>query len=132
MPERYSFGYTDWRSLFGVLESMLHNGDADKRSVELLKAWLSPEQLERFNRDGKFSVIGSKTKSKYWITDGAHSHNVVRVDPKTNRGAERLCFIPDGAVARGDVMLAQKIVLETDEPLALKVANRYAVTVAMA
>jgi hypothetical protein len=102
--------------------------EADKRSVELLKAWLSPDQLERFNQDGKFAVVGSKSRNKYWITDGRQSHNVVRIDLKTNRSAERLCFVPENASAKGDVMLAQKIMLETNEPHALKIANRYAVT----
>jgi hypothetical protein len=126
--ERYSFGYSDWSSVFGSAVGVVRDLAADKRSVELLKAWLSPDQLERFNQDGKFAVVGSKSKNKYWITDGGTSHNVVRINPKTNRSAERLCFVPVDASARGDVMLAQKIMLETDEPQALKIANRYAVT----
>ncbi len=126
---RYSVGYANFRSVFGVISGLVKDCEADNRSVQLLKAWLSPDQLERFNQDGKFAVIGSKTKNKYWIDDGSRSHNVVRIDPKTNRSVERLCFIPEKANARGDVMLAQKIMLETDEPQALKIANRYAVTV---
>ena len=37
-----------------------------------------------------------------------------------------LCFAPEGYLVPGDVMLAQKISLETDELVALAVANRLA------
>jgi len=35
------------------------------------------------------------------------------------------CFAPNGHLVAGDVMLAQKIALETDERGALAVANRF-------
>jgi len=35
------------------------------------------------------------------------------------------CFAPKGYLVAGDVMLAQKIALETDERGALAVANRF-------
>ena len=35
------------------------------------------------------------------------------------------CFVPKGYLVPGDVMLAQKIALETDELNALAVANRF-------
>ena len=35
------------------------------------------------------------------------------------------CFVPDGSLVAGDVMLAQKIALETSERSALKVAKRF-------
>ena len=38
--------------------------------------------------------------------------------------ADRYCFVPEGTLPIGDVMLAQKIALETDERAALAVANR--------
>ena len=34
------------------------------------------------------------------------------------------CFVPDGDLVAGDVMLAQKIALETNERSALSVAHR--------
>ena len=37
-----------------------------------------------------------------------------------------LCFAPEGYLVPGDVVLAQKIALETDELAALAVANRLA------
>ena len=35
------------------------------------------------------------------------------------------CFVPKGYLVAGDVMLAQKIALETDELAALAVARRF-------
>jgi len=35
------------------------------------------------------------------------------------------CFVPSGFLVPGDVMLAQKIALETDERGALGLANRF-------
>jgi len=40
-----------------------------------------------------------------------------------------LCFVPMGHLVPGDVMLAQKIALETNEVGALAVANRFPVQV---
>ena len=37
----------------------------------------------------------------------------------------RYCFIPEGNLVPGDVMLAQKIALEDDELAALELANRF-------
>ena len=37
------------------------------------------------------------------------------------------CFVPLGYLVPGDVMLAQKIALETDEVAAVSVANRFPV-----
>ena len=39
------------------------------------------------------------------------------------RRKKAVCFAPVGALVKGDVMLAQKIALETDEQNALTVAN---------
>jgi hypothetical protein len=39
------------------------------------------------------------------------------------------CFVPSGHLVAGDVMLAQKIALETNERAALVVANKFPVQV---
>ncbi len=36
------------------------------------------------------------------------------------------CFLPETSLVPGDIVLAQKIALETDELAALAVANRFA------
>ena len=99
--------------------------DAETRSIELLKDWLTAEQRTQFESTGKFSVVGSESGDRYWIEDGSTSFNVVRIDGKTKTGTQRYCFVPKTTSAKGDVMLAQKIVLETNEPEALRVANKY-------
>ena len=52
------------------------------------------------------------------------SMNILELD---SAGRPRLgwCFAPKGYLVAGDVMLAQKIALETDERGALAVANRF-------
>jgi hypothetical protein len=49
--------------------------------------------------------------------------NVHEID-EAGRVKLGLCFAPEGSLAMGDVMLAQKIALETFERRALAVANR--------
>ena len=49
--------------------------------------------------------------------------NVHELDSVGNRVCE-WCFLPEGKLAAGDVMLAQKIALEKFESQALAVANR--------
>jgi hypothetical protein len=50
--------------------------------------------------------------------------NVVELD---HAGDSRLgwCFVPEGCLVAGDVLLAQKIALETNESGALAVAKRF-------
>jgi hypothetical protein len=118
-------------SLYGgrhLGNSVNYQKAADK-SKELLRSWLSPEQLEQFDRDGEFTVVGSSTGKKYLITSGAQPYNVIDLDKWPQiakiKLSQRYCFVPsNGAKAPGDVMLAQKIALETDETAALAVANR--------
>ena len=91
--------------------------DAETKSRILLREWLTPEQLAQYARNRCFEVIGSKTGKRYLIQEG-RQQNVFELEPPF-RG---WCFIPDGSLATGDVMLAQKIALETDEEGTMKVA----------
>jgi hypothetical protein len=83
------------------------------RSLLLLRRWLSPAQRDQFARKGYFEVIGSDTRRRYRIHAGA-SVNVCEIDERGRRG-QGLCFMPIGSLPIGDVMLAQKIALETCE-----------------
>lgn len=49
--------------------------------------------------------------------------NVVRID-EAGQPETGWCFVPESALAAGNVMLAQKIALETDEMSVLALANR--------
>jgi len=93
---------------------------ANKKSIELMKNWLTPKQLEEYQQTSAFEVIGCDTGTHYRIFN-ACPYNVVELDRGVRR--RRLCFVPDNANAPGDVMLAQKIALETNERKVLEVAN---------
>jgi hypothetical protein len=95
---------------------------AEARGGKLLREWLSPEQLAQYDRDKCFEVVGHSTGQRYRIAPG-RAFNVTRLD-RHGAPSEELCFLPDGTTVLGDIMLAQKISLETNERAALKVANR--------
>jgi hypothetical protein len=99
-------------------------GDREARGVRLLKEWLSPEQLAQYDAKSHFEVKGCHSGKRYRISHGI-SMNVHEID---GAGRPRLgwCFAPRGHLAAGDVMLAQKIALETDECGALALANNFA------
>jgi hypothetical protein len=94
------------------------------RSLILLRRCLSPEQLEQFAARGYFEVTGSDSKKRYRIHAGT-SVNVCEVDEEGRR-QEGLCFMPIGSLPIGDIMLAQKIALESCEHEVRAVANRFA------
>lgn len=94
------------------------------RSLRLLRAWLSPAQSAQFAAKGYFEVVGGNTGKQYRIYAGA-STNVCEVDEK-GRPTVGLCFLPVGELPIGDVMLSQKIALESCESRALEVARRFA------
>lgn len=95
----------------------------EARGRRLLRRWLSAEQLAQFDARNFFDVIGCHTAKRYRIYY-ANVANVEELD-KVGRPIVRYCFIPNGDLVPGDVMLAQKIALETDELAALAVANRF-------
>jgi len=96
----------------------------EARGRRLLRRWLSAEQLAQFDAHNFFDVIGCHTAKRYRIYY-ANVANVEELD-KVGRPIMRYCFIPKGDLVPGDVMLAQKIALETNELAALAVANRFA------
>jgi hypothetical protein len=91
--------------------------DAETKSRILLREWLTPEQLGQYARNRCFEVVGSNTGKRYLIQEG-RQQNVFELEPPF-RG---WCFAPKGSLTTGDVMLAQKIALETDEEETMKVA----------
>jgi hypothetical protein len=95
--------------------------DAEKRAMSLLRSWLTPEQDQQWTARGEFDVIGSDTGTRYRITYRAMM-NVHQLD-EAGRLVTQWCFTPAGNLAPGDVLLAQKIALETMEREALALAN---------
>jgi hypothetical protein len=93
----------------------------DQKAEALLKSWLSEAQLARYEKKGWFEVVGNVTGQRYRINKGRTS-NVELIDAAGEK-AGRICVVTKGALIECDLMLAQKVALETDELAALRVAN---------
>ena len=111
-------------SLQGVLAICVHWAQAfrewylrptssEQRGIKLLREWLSPEQLAQFDTHHYFEVIGCHTNKRYRISYGVGA-NVAELDDVA-LPRKGWCFVPDYQLVVDDVMLAQKIALETDE-----------------
>jgi len=76
-------------------------------------------------RYGHFDVLGGDTGKRYRIKYGFQ----LNVELLDNRGRTKavLCFVPEGSLVAGDVMLAQKLALELFESDTLKIANKFSV-----
>jgi len=97
----------------------------EARGKALLREWLSPEQKAQFDASKGFDVVGCDSGRRYRISHGTGT-NVHEIDD-AGRPVMGWCFVPSGHFTAGDVMLAQKIALETNERAALAVANRFPV-----
>jgi hypothetical protein len=93
------------------------------RSLRLLRDWLSPAQRAQFARRGYFELVGGETGKQYRIYAGVAA-NVCELDER-GRPTLGLCFSPIGELPIGDVMLSQKVALESCEGRALAVARRF-------
>ena len=99
--------------------------EREARGLELLKEWLSSEQSVQYDAKSYFEVIGCHSGKRYRISHG-NSMNIHELDG-AGHPCVGWCFVPKGYLVAGDVMLAQKIALETDERGALTVANKFSV-----
>lgn len=106
-----------------ALRKLYRQNTSEARGLRLMWDWLSPDQREQFDGSGYFEVVGCDSGKRYRIYYGIVPPNVYEIDG-AGRPRMGLCFMPLGRLVRGDVILAQKIALETDEHSALKVANR--------
>ncbi|MEH2532928.1 hypothetical protein V1277_000688 [Bradyrhizobium sp. AZCC 1588] len=96
--------------------------ETEARALTLLKDWLSPKQRASYERFRYFDVVGSHTGTRYRIHHGTQT-NIEEISG-TGQHVCKWCFVPDGDLVAGDVMLAQKVALETNERGALAVAHR--------
>jgi hypothetical protein len=94
---------------------------ARRRGSELLKSNLNARQLDQFNREKIFEVYGCATGRRYRLRRGWS----MNIDEIGSGGlvVKTWCFYPKGRLCVGDVLLAQKVALETFELEALKVGN---------
>jgi hypothetical protein len=95
------------------------------RGITLLREWLSTQQRRQLDSYDYFEVVGCDSGKSYRVQHGV-CQNVLELDAD---GRPRMgwCFIPEGNLVPGDVMLAQKIALETDEWSALAIAKQFLV-----
>ena len=110
-----------WALLLAVMPSASRS-ETNVRALTLLKEWLTPEQRACYERLGYFDVVGSDTGTRYRIHHGTQT-NIEELS-HTGQRVCKWCFVPEGDLVAGDVMLAQKIALETNERGALSVAHR--------
>ncbi|WP_213773420.1 hypothetical protein [Bradyrhizobium sp. dw_78] len=112
-----------WRALRRLYAATPGRNTAESRGKHLLRYWLSPEQLGQFEAFGYFDVVGCNTSRRYRI----HYGDAANIEELDQSGTPKFtwCFVPEGYLVAGDVVLAQKIALETDELRALAVANRF-------
>lgn len=94
---------------------------ANARGLQLLTQNLSPAQRNQYETCGYFEVVGGATGKRYRIKTG-YQMNVEELD-KTGKRVRLLCFMPEGGLVVGDIMLAQKLALELFEADACAVAN---------
>jgi hypothetical protein len=98
-------------------------GKTEMRGRKLLREWLSSEQLAQYDAHNYFEVTGCYTGKRYRIKHGV-GMNIYELD-RAGRPQVGWCFVPNAHLVAGDVMLAQKIALETDELGALAVARNF-------
>ncbi len=109
-PNRQSGGAEDYKA-------------AHARGLRLLRENLTPVQRAQYENFGYFETVGGQTGRRYRIRYGTQM-NVERLG-RSGRVMHGLCFVPEGSLVAGDVMLAQKLALELFEADALKVANKF-------
>ncbi len=64
----------------GVADDFYRGYQAERRSIELLRSWLTPDQLRQFNESGWFIVRGGETGRHYRITYPHAPYNVHELD----------------------------------------------------
>jgi hypothetical protein len=94
---------------------------ARKRAKKLLHSHLDPEQRRELKRKGHFHVYGSK--GNLYRIAARYPYNV-RLAGEAKRSRMFFCLEPDDPeIPLEDVLLAQKLMLESDEGEFLRLAN---------
>ena len=109
--------------LRGLFRIFSRENNREARGLRLLRSWLTPQQRAQFDAKRHFDVIGCDSGKRYRIRYGRMS-NVFEINA-VGRPEVGWCFLPAGSLVAGDIMLAQKIALETNESGALAVANAF-------
>jgi len=105
--------------------SLLEQKKAREKAEALLREFLSAEQIEALEKRNAFqleSISKDGSRKRYEIQRGRQG-NVFLLDQKGER-VEKYCIHPFEYVPDADTMLTQKLLLESNEELFLKTANR--------
>jgi len=94
---------------------------ATNKAKKLLADHLTSTQLHDYEMDGYFMATGNMSGHVYRICHGS-SMNISRVDEQGGY-LVTYCIQPSEHVPHEDVMLAQKLLIETNEALFLATAN---------
>jgi hypothetical protein len=111
------------RALRRLSRKFLSENTSEARGLRLLRSWLTAEQRAQFDASRYFDVVGCDSGRRYRI----HYGTMTNVHEMNAAGRAKIgwCFMPAGNLVAGDVMLAQKVALETNEFRALAVANSF-------
>jgi hypothetical protein len=96
--------------------ALVRRRQARLRAEALLWAWLSPDQRAQYRVSGRFDVT-TAAGHHYRVCPGG----VVRLEP----GGSAYCIEATSPVPVADELLANKLLLETDERRFLATAHRY-------
>jgi hypothetical protein len=99
---------------------VLHRFDP-KADRKLLVTFLEDDQRASFEKEKYFIIHSRDGQRRYKVSHG-RSGNVKLIDPKGKELAS-FCIHPGIACPDEDTMLAQKLMLETDEKAFLRIAN---------
>lgn len=95
---------------------------ANKKSLKLLKKWLSPEEYQYLMEDGNLELPSQHEKDTIYIIN---KDPMKRIGIKKNGKVveKSLCIHTEHSYAVGDQLLANIMLLKTDEKKFLNVAN---------
>lgn len=99
---------------------------AESKAEKLLLAILTPEQRADYLNNRRFFM---QVNGQMFRIDYGQTGNVKRVDPQTREVTDSYCIHPSGrhGCPNQDVMLAQKLMLETNMAAFMKTANHHRV-----
>lgn len=97
---------------------------AEGLAQRLLQSHLTPEQRASMKKHNWFIVEGGKSKKKYRIdTGGGPAGNIKELDHE-HKVVARYCAHCEYGIPNHDQFLAQKFMIECDEEVFLRIANR--------
>ncbi len=86
--------------------------EVELRARNLLLSCLTPEQRAMYEKEFKFRVVSNL--GNVFELHRKRMHGVFKLDMQGNR-IEEWCVTPHGRIPVDDILLSQKLMLETDE-----------------